>query len=120
VNIEQCIIEGARITRQGAQVERGLFVIDDGVPLIYDGPRDVETLWNENYWATMAVRVTRARVMRTRPRFRSWLAETTCEVDPGLLDLDRLRAILNDAGSMTGLGDYRPRFGRFSASVDSL
>jgi hypothetical protein len=31
-----------------------------------------------------------------------------------------LQAILDDAGSMVGLADFRPRFGRFSAKVEAL
>jgi hypothetical protein len=121
-NVEKCIVEGARITKQGKQVERGLFIIDNENPLIYDGPRDVEGLWKaEVFTSIMAVKPQgRSTVMRTRPIFREWIVETTAEVDPGLLNIDSLRAITNDAGSMVGLGDYRPRYGRFVAEVEKV
>jgi hypothetical protein len=120
-NIEKCVVEGARITKQGKQVERGVFIIENESPLIYDGPRTVEELWKGGYWSTMAVKPQgRSTVMRTRPMFRQWLVETTAELDPGMLNLDGLRAIVHDAGGMVGIGDYRPRYGRFTATVEAL
>ena len=118
-NIEKAIVEGGRITKQGKQVERGMFVIDDRVPLIYPGPRTVDELWADPGFRHMkSVRVGQSRVMRTRPMFNQWLIETVAEVDDGLLNLDSLRAIGADAGSMVGLGDYRPRFGRFEFTAE--
>lgn len=120
-NIEKSIVEGARVTRQGKQVERGLFVEDDEVPLVYDGPREVEELWsNPNFRSMLSVKVTTSRVMRCRPLFKRWLLSATAEMDPGLLNLDSLSAIVSDAGSMIGLGDYRPRYGRYTATVKPL
>ncbi len=120
-NIEKAIVEGARITKQGKQVERGLFVTDNEVPLIYAGPRTVEAMWeDDNFRSTLAVRVGQSRVMRMRPMFRSWAVDADAEVDPGLLSIETLRSIAADAGSMVGLGDFRPRYGRFTATVDKL
>lgn len=121
-NIEKCLVEGARITKQGKQVERGLFIIDNENPLIYDGPRDVDGLWKaEVFTSVMAVKPQgRSTIMRTRPIFRDWIVETTAEVDPGLLNLDSLRSIAAAAGSMVGIGDYRPRFGRFEGDIERM
>lgn len=121
VSIEKSLVEGARITRQGKQIERGLFVTDNEVPLIYDGPSTADALWaDEDYRSVLAVKVGTSRVMRTRPMFRQWAVEVTAEVDPALLNLDTVQAIATDAGSMVGIGDYRPRYGRYEAQVDLL
>lgn len=121
VNVEKCLVEGARVTKQGKQVERGLFVTDNEVPLLYQGPRTAEALWaNEDFRSRLAVKVSTSRVQRTRPIFRDWAIEVAAEVDPALLNLDSLRAIAVDAGSMVGIGDYRPRYGRFIVKVESL
>lgn len=120
-NVEKSIIEGARVTKQGKQVERGLFVIDNVIPIIYDGPRTVDALWaDENYRSVMAVRIGQQRVMRTRPLFRSWALDVDAELDPGLLSAEQLEAIIVDAGSMVGIGDHRPRYGRFESKVEAL
>jgi hypothetical protein len=52
--------------------------------------------------------------------FPEWTLELTATVDPGQLNLDSLQAIMGDAGSMVGLGDYRPRYGRFVGTVAQL
>lgn len=120
-NIEKAIHRAAVITRNGTQVTRGLWVLENENPLIYDGPRDIEGLWQAGFWWTTAVKPSgTTTVMRTRPRFRDWLVETTAEVDPGQLNLEVLRQILNDGGTMVGLCDYRPRYGRYVATVEEL
>jgi hypothetical protein len=120
-NIEKSLVEGGRITKEGKQVERGLFVLDNDVPLIYSGPRDVTGLWADpRFRSTMAVKVGQARVMRTRPMFSEWSADADAEVDPGLLNLDALQAIADKAGAMVGIGDYRPRYGRFTVAISVL
>jgi len=120
-NVEKAIIEGARVTKQGKQIERGLFVLDNVIPLIYDGPRNVDKLWaDENFRNVAAVRVGASRVMRTRPMFRTWALDVDAEIDPGLLSVEQLESIVIDAGSMVGLGDYRPRYGRFESVVEPL
>lgn len=123
-NVEKCIVEGGRITKQGKQIERGLFVIDNEIPLVYRGPRDVEGMWaDEDFRLVQTVRVpprTGSRVQRCRPIFRQWALDAEAEVDPGLLNLDTLASIATDAGSMCGLGDYRPRYGRFAVEVTAL
>lgn len=120
-NVEKCIIEGARVTKQGKQVERGLFVSENVVPLIYKGPRTVEALWaDESFRNVAAVRVGQARVMRMRPIFHEWALDVDAELDPGLLAIESLQQIGEDAGAMVGLGDHRPRYGRFTVAVDAL
>lgn len=119
VNVEKALVEGGRITKQGKQVERGLFVSDNEIPLLYSGPRDVKGLWaDQSFVSTMAVKVGQSRVMRTRPMFRQWMLEAVAELDSGLLSVEQLQAIADDAGSMVGLGDYRPRYGRFECAVE--
>lgn len=62
VNVEKALVEGGRITKQGKQVERGLFVSDNEIPLLYSGPRDVKGLWaDQSFVSTMAVKVGQSR-----------------------------------------------------------
>lgn len=117
-NIEKCIVEGGRITKQGKQVERGLFVTDAECPLLYRGPRTPDELWDdESFRSMLSVKVGQSRVMRCRPMFREWSCEASAEVDEALLNPEALRSIAADAGAMVGLGDYRPRYGRFECLV---
>jgi len=118
-NFEKCLVEGARITKAGKKIERGVFVETDVNPVSYDGPRDKDGLWkDQNFRHTASVKVQMNRVTRTRPQFRTWIAEAEGMFDPAVISLDELREVAETAGTMIGLGDWRPRFGRFTAEVE--
>lgn len=118
-NFERCLVDAARITKSGKKIERGVFVDTDVNPLSYDGPRDIDGLWkDENFRHAASVKVGTNRVTRTRPQFRSWAVEAEGEYDPSVISLVELGEIATTAGLMIGLGDWRPRFGRFQATVE--
>jgi hypothetical protein len=118
-NIEKCLVEGARISRAGRQVERGLFVLTNEASLRYDGPTDPEELWkDERFRDRRSVGVAQRRVMRTRPVFPEWSMAVEAELDTSVLGLDELGRIAQEAGRQVGLGDFRPRYGRFTATVE--
>lgn len=55
------------------------------------------------------------RILRARPRFDEWSAAFLIEYDETLIpDQQLLLNIAADAGRRFGVGDYRPRFGRFT------
>jgi len=55
----------------------------------------------------------RARIVRSRPRFEDWELEFTITIiDNTNISSAVLKEILETAGTL-GIGDYRPRFGRF-------
>ncbi len=117
-NIERCLVDAAKITRQGTALTRALFIETDLNALIYSGPRDTDGLWNdENFRHVASVKVQQNRVMRTRPQFREWQVTANGVLDTGVVSEEELKAIADTAGQMIGLGDYRPRYGRFIAHV---
>ncbi len=117
-NIERCLVDAGRITRAGTKVTRALFIHTDMNPLIYPGPRDAKGLWaDENFRHRASVKVQQNRVMRTRPQFREWELTAHGTLDTSVLSLEELKQIADTAGTMIGLGDYRPRYGRFTADV---
>lgn len=118
-NIERSLLDGARIFKSGKKIERGLFINTDVNPLAYTGPRDVASLWaDENFRLSVSVTVGPARrVMRTRPMFRDWRCDAEGILDTSLLSLEELQEIATVSGTMIGLGDWRPRYGRFTAKV---
>jgi hypothetical protein len=58
-----------------------------------------------------------AKVMRTRPIFREWSALVEMQYDPDVLNLREVEEIVVDAGKLVGIGDWRPKHGRFEAKV---
>jgi len=63
-----------------------------------------------------AVVIQRARIVRSRPRFEGWSARFRVQVlEEDLVSAQVLKEALEDAGQ-NGVGDFRPRFGRFMVS----
>jgi len=111
--IEAAFVAGARMQRRGKQAAAGIEV-DGPARLFYDGPQDVDELWKqERFRLRVPVRVGSARTMRTRPRFDTWNVEFTASYLPGLLSRPLIADIFAVSGFARGLGDWRPKFGRF-------
>jgi len=123
-NIVKCLIEGARITKSGAKVERGLAAMGTDFTLTYPGspltPADLYS--RKEFVSRMSVKVGQQRVMRVRPMFRQWGLTVDVMTDPAVLGIEELADIAMNAGQMVGLGDYRKGggFGRFNASVSLI
>lgn len=117
VNIESAIVAGGKLQRLGAQLKRAVEVLDDKCVLKYKGPRDIEGLWNSGFYDARSVKVTTSRIIRYRPLFREWETEFEVMFDPEMINLDQLVKCAVDAGMYIGIGDYRPKFGRFSVEV---
>lgn len=117
-NIMRCLVDGAKLTKQGVKVTRGVFIKTDVNALSYDGPRDVQALWDKGFYNMSSVKVGTSRVMRCRPEFINWKVQADGLIDPSVLELDDLNGISLNAGQLIGLGDWRPRFGRFTAEVE--
>ena len=97
-----------RIPGQGKKtykdlVLRSLVVIPDEIPL---QPQEYEV-------DKRSVRVQRARVFRYRPRWDDWTLNFQIQMLDEQFDTDVLKEILEYAGAAIGIGDYRPKFGRF-------
>jgi len=110
--LEAMLCAGAKVTRQGKEVKAGIIV--DGVfPLEYKGPRDPESLWEAKFYKTMGVRIGKVRVMRTRPMFTGWACSFDVHYNPAIVNARSVREFAIKAGAECGIGDYRPRYGRF-------
>ena len=111
--IDGLTVEGAKKLRMGPMAKSGVYC-KSCAPLIYDGPEDIEDLWKRGKnRITVGVRNQKARVMRTRPIFPQWTAAITLEYDDEQINESSLKDILSAAGKMSGIGDWRPRYGRF-------
>lgn len=112
-NIEKMIRDAAAGQKKGKDVQSGAIVLDDA-PIIYDGPKDPEKLWKSGKFSLRAtVGVNRARVMRTRPWWTEWGLKFRIDYDTTLLNRASLVEFLKIAGRVKGLGDWRPKHGRF-------
>jgi hypothetical protein len=126
-NILSTLINGAKKSKMGREAGLAIFVEgtketgDAGIVRIdYSGPRTVEELWNNGqgkYVSSELVNVNRARVVRTRPIFPEWSLRFLVKFDPMVLNGDAVVKAQDDAGFYVGLGEWRPRYGRFSVRI---
>ncbi len=115
--LESVFVDGARYKRKGRAAVAGLEVVAPAM-IEYDGPRDLPTMWKDPEFRKRAgVRVRDAKTMRTRPRFPTWAAELTATYLPSLLDRDEVIAFYKISGALVGVGDWRPKFGKFTVEV---
>lgn len=119
-NIWRAIYDGSRKQKKGPRVKEGVLITTNINPLQYTGPRDQDHMWqDENFRHHSSVKVGTSRTTRCRPHFRSWTVDANGIVDTSILDVEELRQIADIAGSIIGLGDWRPRFGRFTAAIEA-
>ena len=121
--IESAMIAGAKKSKRGPQAKCGLFFTEHAL-LEFDGKPDAindDTLAgmfeSGQFTHTIGVRVGMAKVMRTRPVFRNWSCIAMAQYDPDVLNLRDIEEIAADAGKLVGIGDWRPKHGRFLAEV---
>lgn len=117
-NVKTALAEAATRWKKGATIRRSLVVLQHRLPLEYDGPRDLEELWDTGFRDVRGAVNSgrgRGRVSRCRPCFLEWALTADVAYDPTEVGEDTVVAALEIA-QMRGLGDYRPEFGTFRAN----
>jgi hypothetical protein len=114
-NIEACLIGAAKFKKLGAGFKRSLQVVELTCPMIGTGaPGTPDKIAdNPDFRFVKSVKVGTARIMRTRPIFEKWSCEFTVMYDQNQLQREDIIEAAQSAGLMVGLGDWRPRFGKF-------
>ena len=118
--LRRMIEDSARKTKEGPLVREGLMM--ESVAFRYNVKRYGEKLEDLRIKAqfTAPVVVSGRHITRTRARFDPpWSVVGVADVDPELVDRDKLLAWLALGGRRIGLGDWRPQksgglFGRFN------
>jgi hypothetical protein len=116
--LEATVAAGARKSKLGKQVQAGV-IVERHAPLIYDGPRMTKELFeDERFRLAVPVRVGQVKVVRTRPIFVSWSAVIELSYLEDIVNPTDLTGAVRAAGLLVGLGDWRPRYGRFALQQD--
>jgi len=123
-NLRQGIYTAAKQSNHGEAVLRALNPTTAFMPLIYDGPEDIDELFaNERYQSRMQANVGQrgsvTLVMRVRPQFFPWAVRMEAMLVPDVgLNFDDLQRIVDLSGVICGLGDGRKiGYGRYTATV---
>lgn len=117
-NVEACIRDAAKRSKRGKDVVMGIRVEPEYIPLEYDGPRDIDSLYNCLDKRDVRIgKIQRASVTLSRPRFDHWKISFSLDYDEDIFSESEIHDILKWAGKYQGLCDYRPRYGTFEPII---
>jgi hypothetical protein len=116
--IESSFAKAASLRRRARQAKAG-FMVCDPARLEHDGPPTIDELWRDpRFRLRRSVSVGNARTMRTRAMFPAgWSAEIAAQFLPTLLDRAEILEIFQVAGAQIGIGDWRPKYGRYKVQL---
>lgn len=121
-NIHKCLQEGAKKSKLGKQFDAGVYMPPDRFefPLLIDGKtrKAMPLRKDRQFTLRKLVIVNRARIPRERPRFPIWSIEVELLFAPDVINEKSVIRAAEDAGRLVGLGDYRPRYGRFNVELN--
>lgn len=118
----RCIYDAAKGFKRGEHIKRALLLDDITVPLLIGGESvDCDTfLLDGAHVDYRPVVVQRRKTMRARARVPAgWQSVHRFELLTDELDPGELVPILDRAGRLYGIGDWRPTYGRFSATIEA-
>jgi hypothetical protein len=125
-NLLKCLQEGASKYKEGPKIKAQATIIglvgkeEDpaAAALIYNGPRDLDSLYPQFAFKKMGRLGTgtkKVSVLTSRAKFNKWIVE--CIVESYDLEQDRLLDYWTIAGRIVGIGTWRPRHGLFDVEV---
>lgn len=118
-NIERCIQLGAQKSRLGKDAQAVVFCSEAEIKIEYSGPRDKDKMFGDpRFTLRKGVALQRSRIIRIRPMIPTgWILSFALEFDDTILNEKNLIKAMVDAGALIGLGDWRPKFGRFTVEA---
>ena len=118
--VERALRDGSAGVQKGLKkrFDAAVFVNDDGIVTVGGKTgKTADALYDAGHVLRVSARVMSSRIMRTRPKFDTWSTIVTVDYSPALVDRATVLRAAQYAGEVVGLGDWRPRFGRFSVEV---
>lgn len=118
-NLHACIVAGARKAKQGKNFEAAVFFDDDSafveVKHELTGKTKAQMYADSRYVFRKPVVIGLAKVISIRPMIPTgWTLTTKISYDDSVIpNSETVVEAMVQAGSLCGLGDWRPRFGRF-------
>jgi hypothetical protein len=114
-NVEGMIRRGAMKSQKGPTAKIAI-TVDDNFPLLYDGPKDAESLWADGdgqFVFKSRIGGKNGTTINCRCRFPVWEFKFSLLLDREQADASDVRRWLEDAGSYIGLSAWTPKYGRF-------
>lgn len=111
-------VQGKRGMTYKDLFKSAVFVTPENIPHGIEVPAELDPDADKPlYLDVRPVVVQRARVVRIRPCFKAgWELEFEIECLDDQIAPELIQDVLTHAGKVVGIGDYRPRFGRFNVT----
>ncbi len=119
-NVWSCLHVAARKFKLGKLIEQGLVASQEVAPLVIGGKTMLcDTYLNDDsHLLYRSAVVGGKRVMRARPVVPAgWTAEVTFVRLADVLEPEKLEPIIEHAGRLVGLCDWRPIYGLFKTEI---
>jgi hypothetical protein len=114
----RCIYDAAKAYKRGEDVKRALSFADVTEPLLVAGSEvTCDEFLTPNNIDYRPVKVQGKKTMRARPIAREWETVHSLGLLEDVMNPRDLAPILERAGRLVGLGDWRPTYGTFEATV---
>lgn len=120
-NIEATILGGARKNKLGKDFQAALFCNEAEVEVKHKkSGKSMDQLYDDkSYQLRKGVKVQQARIIRIRPMVPTgWKMTFNIEFDDEIVNRSQVIKAMEEAGALVGLGDWRPKFGRFEVKVN--
>ena len=116
-NVEGMIVEGARKARKGKDALAAMFLVESECEIIHPlRGKSKEAIYAvPEYTLRKGVKQQKNRIIRVRPRIPEWSMSFTVEYDESVINGRDLEQAITEAGAIVGIGDWRPKYGRFTA-----
>lgn len=119
-NVWRCLQEAATSERRGKDIKRALrFEADEIAPLRVNGKdlmaREYVSSSDPDHVFIRTVNINGRKTLRARAIVKEWTSTHTFELLDDVLDPDALESIIERAGRLVGVGDWRPLYGLFTA-----
>ena len=117
----RCLYDAAKAYKRGEDIKRALGAEDVTEPLLVAGVTvevDEFLLAPDNI-DYRPIKVMGRKTMRARPIVRGWSTTHYFDLLEDVIDPRDLAPIIERAGRLVGLGDWRPTYGTFTAEVEA-
>lgn len=120
--IAATLLAGAKFNKNGKSVSRYCHIITPLIPLDIGEEQNYQRLKSDpRFRDVRSVVVSRARVVRTRPRFNTWSAAFDMFIEDDKIDLASVVTAFENAGGYVGCCEMRDRgYGRFNVRIEEL
>lgn len=105
---------GAKL-KSKKEMQAGVFTDEDYYAIDFPGSKDPEVMYSKkDHVHVKRAKVGMSAIMRVRPRFKQWKISFVLNIVTDVIDERTVREALELAGRVVGIGDWRPRYGRYN------